>query len=160
MCIRDSLKSINFLSPSQYGCRKGGSTLMGITDLDSQILNAFSSKNTKLYSSTSTWRMRFPECGNTSSAKYYTQRESKAPYPSSTKLPKKPIIQSPHWWLTPQPQGNGIPQASPLSGTLFLIAINKCANIISPRSEPSSSQMISALTSLPATLNGPKEFYS
>jgi len=113
--------------------------------------------------SSSTWRMSFPSVETPHLLLCSTGIRGPLPLLLQSFLENRSFrVRIGNYLSTSHPQDNGNPQESPLSGTLFLIAINKCANIIPPphRSEPSSSQMISALTSLPATPNGPKESYS
>ena len=128
------LESNKILSNSQYGCRKARSALMALSDLDSQIYEA-EANHANLYSIFFDMENAFPRVWTHHICSIFHQLSLRGAFPRLLQnyLQKRTFcVRSANHHSSTHEQENGVPQGSPLSGTLFLLAINGVTEVIKP----------------------------
>ena len=126
------LESNNLINNSQYGCRKGRSTTMALTELDALIHQANDNKST-LYSVFFDLENAFPRVWRHHILLTLHKYGFRGLLPQLLQnyLQNRSFqVRVANQLSSIQTQDNGVPQGSPLSGTLFMIAINDILNKI------------------------------
>ena len=126
------LETNEILSHAQFGCRKKRSALMALADLDAQIHVAHA-EGASLFSIFFDMENAFPRVWTYHICATLHQMGLRGPLPLLIKnfLNDRTFnVRVADTLSNISSQQNGIPQGSPLSGTLFLIAINGVTKII------------------------------